>query len=168
MVLSDNEYSFRLNNYMKTKFERYLNWYVENIKISKNNLSAALFVIVVCALCLLFFPNSIEGMIFFQYSFDPTFAIQSGFYISIILALFSIFTSYRKIKSYLTIKVLLQSQYALFSARSTDISCSNHEEEFIEFVHAVDSILTANNHGDIISISQHNILNAEAQKTPKS
>ena len=166
MFVLDGQYNSRLNDYITTRFEQYMNWYVESIKIARNNLLAALVVIVTCALCLSFIPSSIDQMSFFQYSFDPTLAIQLGLFISALLALFSMFTSYKMMKNCLAGKVLLQSEYALFFAREDD-SGLNDEAAFAAFVDAVDGIITATNTEAVIDISQGNVIKAEVREASK-
>ena len=144
-----------------------MNWYIEGIKISKNNLIAALFVIIICALCFLFMPSPIDQMSFFQYSFDPSFAVQLGLFTTAILAFFSMFTSYKKMKSYLKGKVLLQSEHALFRARDTDGLVLNDEASLAAFIFAVDGIMTATNPEVVIAISQDNVIKIEADEASK-
>jgi hypothetical protein len=163
MPILDDQYNSRLNNYITTRFDRYINWYIENTKISRINLFAALVVIVICTLCLLFIPNSVDQMSFLKYSFDPTLAIKLGLLTSIGLAFFSMFTSYKKMKCFLTEKALLQSEYALFRERDVDISELNHEAEFVRFVNAVDCIMAATKPEIAIAVSQDNALKAKVR-----
>jgi len=164
MSVLDDQYNSRLDDYVTTRCR----WYIENIKISKNNLFAAFVVIAICALCLLFIPNSIAQMSLFQFFFDPTFAIKLGLLASIVLAFVSMFTSYTKMKNCLTEKALLQSEYALFNSRGTDNSRPNDEAAFAAFVLAVDGIMGANNHEVVIAMSKDNALKAKAQETSES
>ena len=158
MSISDDQYNERLNDYITTRFELYINWYVENIRISKNNLLVALVVISICALCLLFFLFSLDHMTFLQYSFDPTTAFQLGLLASILLALTSTFTTYKKMKSYITAKALLQSEHSLFSARDTDNSRQDEEASFAAFVDGVDSIMAKINPEVVIMVLGDNEL----------
>jgi len=168
MSILDDQYNSRLNDYITTRFERYINWYVENIKISKSNLFAALVVISICTLCLLFIPNSMDQMTFLQYSFDPTAAIQLGLLASIALAFISTFTTYKKMNFFLTAKALLQSEHALFSARDTDNSGPNDEAAFAAFVYAVDSIMAATNPEVVLTVLDDNSLKEKTQEASVS
>ena len=157
MVL-DDQYNFRLNDYIINRFEPYINWYIENIKISKNNFLAALVVIAVCSLCFTFISKNMAQMTFFQYSFDPTIAIKLGLLASIVLAFLSMFTTYKRIKKCSTAKASLESEHALFSARVTDNSGPNDKSAFDAFVYAVDGIMAATNPEVVIAVSQANAL----------
>ena len=157
MVL-DDQYNFRLNDYIINRFEPYINWYIENIKISKNNFLAALVVIAVCSLCFTFISKNMAQMSFFQYSFDPTIAIKLGLLASIVLALLSMFTTYKKIKKCSIAKASLESEHALFSARVTDNSGPNDTAAFDIFVYAVEGIMAATNPEVVIAVSQANAI----------
>ena len=161
----DDQYSFRLNDYITNQLDQYLNWYTENAKISKINLLAALVVISICALSLLLTPNTLDQMSFFKYSFNPTFAIKLGLLASIVLAFLSMFTSYKKMKSCLVSKALLQSEYALFSKYYSENPEPNNEAAFSAFVSAVDGIMAATNPELVISVLQDNTLKAKARQT---
>ena len=160
--------SSRLNDYKTTRFEPYINWYVENIRISKNNLFAALVVIGICASCFLFIPSPMDQMTFFQYSFDPTIAVQLGLFSSIALALVSTVTTCKKIKSCLTAKALLQTEHAIFNARKKNDSGPNDDAAFETFVNAVESIIAATNPEVVIAVLENNPLNEEAEESEES
>ncbi len=168
MSVLDDEYSSRFDDYITTRFEKYINWYIENIEISKKNFFAALIVIAICNLCFLFIPNPIEQMNFFHYSFDPTFAIKLGLLISIGLAFFSMFTSYKKMRICIAGKSLLQSEYKLFKSRVTNNSGPNEEISFAAFIHAVDDIILANNPEVVTVMTKDNALKDKTQETTES
>ena len=165
MSILDDQFNCRLNDYITTYFEQYIFWYIENTKISKNNMLAALVVIVICVLFFLFIPKSIDQMSFFQYSFDPTFAIKLGLLASILLASVSIFTSYKKMKSCLIGNKILLYEHTLFNERDKDNSGPNDEAAFSEFVSAVDGIMAATNPEVVIAVSQDNALKIKAQES---
>jgi hypothetical protein len=157
-LVLDDQYNFRLNDYLINRFEPYINWYIEDIKISKNNFWVALVVIAVCSLCFNFISKNMAQMSFFQYSFDPTIPIKLGLSASIMLAFLSIFTTYKKIKKCSTAKASLESEHALFSARVTDNSGPNDKAAFDTFIYAVDGIMAATNPEVVIAVSQANAL----------
>ena len=167
MFSSGDQCSSRLNDYITTRFELYINWYVENIRISKINLFAALVVIVICSSCFLFIPKPMDQMTFFQYSFDPTIAVQLGLLSSIVLALVSTVTTCKKLKICLTAKALLQSEYDLFSAREEDNSVLNDDAAFETFVNAVEAIMAATNPEVVIAVLEDSPLNEKAEEVTK-
>lgn len=145
MTTEDNDLNQQINAYMEKQFERYVNWYTENAKLAKNSLIAALIVIVICGLCLVFFPGPMDQMSFFQYRFDPTTAIQLGLIASIILSIYSMHTSFKRLRLCLAINAQLQSELSLFNEGDSAGAGDVDETAFNAFKSNVDRIMAENN-----------------------
>lgn len=156
MLASDTEFTTRLNSYTETQFQRYLNWYGQNAKQAKNNLTAGLAVIVISALFLVFFPGPMDDMSFLQYTFDPTKAIKLGLLSSILFSGVSIYTSSKQMKRCLSTEALLRSEYAEFNARTFDNAGPNDEAAFRAFISGVDGIMAAQNPEVVIAVARDN------------
>lgn len=149
MTSKDKKLDQQINAYVENEYMRYVAWYTENSKLAKNNAIAALVVVLICVLCFVFFPSSMDEMSFFQNKFDPTNAIKIGLLASIILAVYSLYTIFKRWKFCLAIEAQLQSEFSLFGERD--------EAAFKAFKANVDGIMAASNPEVVIAVEQDNL-----------
>ena len=163
MTPKDNKLDQRINAYIENEYQRYVNWYSQNSKLAKNNLIVAFVVVIICALSIAFFPSSMDQMSFLQYSFDPTNAIKFGLLASIILAIVSMYTTFKQMKRCLGIKAQLQSEFDQFQNRDKDNAGPSDEAAFNVFKMSVDGIMAASNPEVVIAVERDN---AQKSKSP--
>ena len=164
MTSKDNELDQRINQYTENEYQRYVAWYSQNSNLAKNNLIAAFVVIIICTLFITFFPSSMDQMSFLQYSFDPTNAIKLGLLASIILAIVSMYTTFKQMKRCLAIKAQLQSAFDQFQKRDEDNAGPKDEAAFNAFQVSVDGIMAASNPEVVIAVERDN---AQKEKSPQ-
>ena len=164
MTSENTELDQQIGAYLEQQYQRYLNWYGENAKLAKNNLIAASVVVVACALLLVFFPGPMDEMSFFQHTFDPTNAVKIGLLASVLLALYSMFTSFRQRKRCLDLTVQLQTEFSVFQDRDTTDAGPDDEAAFETFKSSVDAIMAAANPEVVIAVERDNAQKAEASK----
>ena len=165
MASKDNELAQRINAYTENEYQRYISWYAQNSKIAKNNLVAACVVVLVCTLFIAFFPGPMDEMSFLQYSFDPTNAIKFGLFASIILAIYSMYTTFKQMNRCLAIKAKLQSEYEQFDKRDKDNAGPHDAAAFKAFKSGVDGIMAASNPDVVIAVERDN---AKKEKSPQA
>ncbi len=156
MTSKDNKRGQRVEAYLETEFQRYVNWYVQNAKISKNNLIAALVVVVVCALLLVFFPGPMDEMSFLQYRFDPTLAIKLGLLASILLALHSMYASFKRLRHCLATGARLQTALSQFEGRDPGDADAKNDVAFQAFKSNVDAIMAVANPELVVAVARDN------------
>lgn len=157
MASEDNELKQRISTYVESQYQRYVTWYGQNAKLAKNNLIAAFGVVLICALAFVFFPSPMDQMSFLQYEFDPTNAIKLGLVASIALAVFSMQTSFKKMKSCLTTKAQLETEFSVYQEVETDEAGAVGEAAFEAFKSKVDGIMAASNPELVIAVERDNL-----------
>ncbi|NQV98402.1 MAG: hypothetical protein HQ483_01795 [Rhodospirillales bacterium] len=162
MTSRDKKLKQKINTYREKQYQRYLSWYAQNAKLAQNNLIAAFVVVVICTLALVLFPGPMDQMSFLQYSFDPTNAIRLGLAASILLALYSMFTSFRQRTRCLAIKSQLLAAFSQFHEGDKDDAGAVNEAAFHAFTARVDAIMAAANPEVVIAVELDN------QKNDKS
>ncbi len=163
MRSNDNELNQRINAYMENKYQRYVTWYGQNANLAKNNLIAAFVVVMICVLSIVFFPSSVDQMSFFQYKFDPTNAIKLGLFASIVLAIVSMFTTFKRRSRCLAINAQLQSELFQFQERDKDDAGVRDEAAFDAFKSHVDAIMAASNPEVVAAVE---LDNDQKEKSP--
>jgi len=154
MAPKDSELDEQINTYLEKEYQRYVAWYSQNAKIAKNNLIGALVVVLICTICLVFFPNTMDQMSFLQFQFDPTNAIKLGLVASIVLAIVSMRTTLKRMNSCLTLQAQLEAEHSLFTERN--------ETAFNAFKSNIDRIMAAVNPEVVTAVERDNLDKEEA------
>ncbi len=163
MTSNDTATNDPIEIYLSENYQRYSAWYEQQAAIAKNNMIAGAVVVAVCCLCLVFFPESMDQMRFFQYHFDPTNAIKIGLLAAIVLAFVSMYPSVKQMRRSMALHAQLQSEFTAFQNRRHGKNKTDLKTEFDDFKQSVEAIMAASNPDVVRAIELDNSTKRESQ-----